>query len=353
MAERKRDGGQAARSSSVDDDSSSPPQELVDRIRSSLSGRYSAEDSWSIKMIHEKRLTGRQHRLFRARDRETGRTIAIKADSVTRRNREQYGALRSLRQKTEACVSPLYLAHDDRFFAMEWIEAPLLVHELHGPARHEALALAGDWLARLQSATMRSPIFCMRRHKLRLSDGKEDAAAQRAFRGILTRMKRVSRRLRRVSMLRGDFHPANLFYTGAGILAFDRQFDKYGPPFYDVATFLLDVELIRQIAEKSGSPHPGDIEADRQAFFDGYGPLQERDLALYDLVEDVVLSQKWRNDRLRGKNWRDDLMKARGLLELDDRRTRPGRPVAAPAGTHWTQEPAAVPRTRLFYWLGR
>lgn len=318
--------------------------EFLDRLRRSLGDRFEDHpQGWDIERISKRGLAGYERCVFRASNRETGQRLAIKANSSPGTNRQQYKALCNLRQRTSDCVTPFYLARDGRFFVMEWIDAPPLLKRLHvaHPEREQALVRAGAWLARLQSATADQVPAGSRIHRVRLLAWFSRGQLGRAAAGLAARMRRVPLRTGPVAMLHGDFQPGNLFDTGDRLLAFDRQSDRHGVRFFDAAWFLSHLSDARDRLAGKKQPWPGDPETDRRAFFEGYGPLQEEQLALFDLVEDLVLFSRWRYLTRRKNHRLDEQVRMRGLLGSDRPAFRPGRLVGqSSGGVFWTEKSA-------------
>lgn len=230
---------------------------------------------------------------------------------------------------------------------MDWIDAPLLSKQMNGPERQACLILAGRWLAHLHAARVRTSFLKRTGKLLRLPiwDGPiwgGHTLVREVTSKLRLRMRRVNVSSGPVAMLHGDIHLGNLFGTGERVVAFDREFDGYGLTFLDVAKILNDMADRREQAAEQDQPWPDDAEIDRRLFFEGYGPLKEKDLPLFDLTEDLVLFKKWRRKFRRGDNRYSDDLGARGLLEGHVQTARPGRLVAGSGDRedYWSQDPA-------------
>lgn len=315
-----------------------PSARFVEQLRSSIGGRFGNAGGWEVEPISHRGPPGRERRVFRAHDPATGRSLAVKANALHLVNLRQYRALRSLRLHVEDCVTPFYIDPRWRFFVMEWVDAPPLLQRLHeeGPGRDEALSRAGRWLAHLHEVTARRPSPGNWCHSMRLLIPYGTGPLRRAAGGLFARMRRISLGSGPTAMIHGDFQPGNLFDLGDRLVAFDRQSDRHGTVFFDVAWFLSHLADGRARAAQRGRPWPGEAEADRRAFLGGYGPVAEADLARFDLVEDLVLFRRWRYLIRRGNHRLDEQVRMRGLLDSEAPASRPGRLVAAPGGATWT-----------------
>lgn len=329
-----------------------PPEsaDFVERLRYSLGRRFGDPEGWEIERVSKHGPPGRERNVFFARNLDSGQRLAVKANSKPTANRQQYRALCNLRRHTRDCVTPLYLARDSRFFVMEWIDAPALLKQLHvsGLEREQALARAGAWLARLQSATSERPPAGSRLHKVRLLTLFSRGPLRCAAANLAARMRCVPLQSGPVAMLHGDFQPGNLFDLGDRLVAFDRQSDRHGVSFFDAAWFLSHLSDTRDRLIRKKQPWPGELDADRRAFFEGYGPLDEDKLALFDLVEDLVLFSRWRYLLRRNNHRLDEQVRLRGLLDADQPASRPGRLVVRSSGGGlWSKEPAPIHRRSL------
>lgn len=306
-----------------------------------LGEQYGDPGCWTVQKVSERGRAEDARRLFRAERRDPELNLAIKANADRAGNRRQFQALRNLSQAIEDCVAPIALGPDDRFFAMAWVDAPLLDTRMDGPGRAAALTRAGGWLARLQAATAGRPPRGSTLHSLRQPPRREGtrAVAER----LRARMRQLPTRSGPTVMLHGDFHPGNLFDAEGGVLAFDRKFDRHGLPYTDAARFLISVADLRDRAAREDRRWSGDAEADRRRFFDGWGPLQERELPLFDLVEDVALFNRWDRLAQRGDDRLYGQVLARGLLDGATGISRPGRLVLQGSGPQWTSAPAPEP----------
>lgn len=318
---------------------------LLKDARRALGQHFGLSDGWIIDVLLRKgpKKGGRPSHL-KATHPSLAQVVVIKMNTDHARNVLEFKALQTLHQVTGACAAPLFIDDAGNFFGLEWIDAPTVLDQISGPEHGAALARTGAWLARLHSVESREPFLVRKRSLLHLGYFEQRGAV-----AVATARLRACRRHARVSagpiaLLHGDFHAGNVFDLGDRVLAIDRVADFYGPAFQDVARFLSDLESRRELAALEGQPWPFDADTDRRHFFEGYGPIQEAQLALFDLVEDMAFFRLWRRSRQRGNVELADQMRARGLLGPLDKTgqvARPGRLVAATSGdTRWTQEPA-------------
>lgn len=289
--------------------------------------------SWDVSLIETRRFaSGRLRRVFRARHDPSGRTVAVKTNSSARANRAEYMALETLHRSAAGTVLPLALSPGGEFFAIGWIDAPLLKHRMEAGDRHGALLLAGSWLAEVQRHTAGMVPTGRLVTGLRLPLWARPGSARYAIRCLRARSRRLARQAGRTVMLHGDFQPGNIFDFGNRIVVFDRIADIWGSPHLDVAKFLVYVAAQRARALESGRPWDGDNEGDRRSFFAGYGPVPQDELPQFDLAEDIMLYRKWQQYRRTGQGRLAQEMRLRGLVAgaVPDR--RPGRLVDAGDG---------------------
>jgi Ser/Thr protein kinase RdoA (MazF antagonist) len=225
---------------------------------------------------------------------------------------------------------------------MEWVDAPLLMDRLPGPDRQPDITRVGAWLARLHATTAKHPLLAPRQRGVPLPDVETGGLAEEVARSLRERMGALRLRSGPTAMLHGDFHPGNLFVSGKRILAFDRKYDASGTIFFDIATFLVDIAHLRNLASTAGKPWPGNMEADRQSFFAGYGAISEKHLALHDLIEDLIVFRRWYHRFVQQDEhrWFEEQLRVRGLPDRAEGIARPGRLVSLRrGGAQWSTEP--------------
>lgn len=297
-----------------------------------LARRFGDIDRWRVLPIHSKDFpSGRYLRMYRVRNPSQGYEFAIKFNSERTRNLEEHTGLTTLRAVTSDCINPVHLDEKNRFFVLDWCPHPLLSDALHGANRASALRRAGAWLSHVHKSTQGPAPKSARIH--RLSTSKDKKIRARLAAGLPTP----------TTMIHGDFHTGNLFAAPDQLLGFDREQNFYGNPYFDVAKILVNQAELRDKAALSGAAWDGSHELDRKAFFDGYGPIPEADLSVFDLTEDQVLFKLWDRRKKRKNGVLDTQMKAQGLLP-DPPETRPGRLVE----TGWNTTPAPQPTGSLF-----
>ncbi|MFV0245084.1 MAG: phosphotransferase family protein [Qingshengfaniella sp.] len=330
------------------------PPALTDKIRRALIQAFGDRGTWQIELERSIGRTGRRRMLVRAGNPLTGQDVAIKVHAARQRNRSEFRALSHLHRRSQASVAPFFLGRGNGFFAMEWIDAPLMKRRLEGPDRAAALTALGAWLADLHgsgpapwSTWWRTP-----RLGLPLLDGTGPIGQATA---------RLRARAARVpfdgpiAVLHGDFHAGNFFDLDGRPVAFDREHDRVGSICFDLAKLLTDIADRRERAALEGRPWSGDADADRHAFFAGYGAVPGVVVALLDLIEDIGVYRLWARALSRNKPpVLEAEMRQRGLIGTAGAATRPGRLVASatnPAGT-WCTDPVPIPaRAGLRGWL--
>jgi hypothetical protein len=313
---------------------------LEQRIREWLGQHFGKSATWTIKTYVKKSFSaGRERWILQALDPATDRRVALKTNSTKKSNRAEYEALRSLREQMPDSVAPLHLAPDGLFFALEWIDAPLLSDRMSGPDRPAAIERAGDWLRRLHDSTGGRSWAPSMKKGLQVPLWGGFGPAGGATARLRERRRAVSFKNGPVAMLHGDYYPGNLFDTGDRLLGFDRMTDEYGIKYLDAAKFLVNIMSRRKNALRLGQELPGTAETDRQHFFQGYGPLPGADLAVFDVVEDIIVYKKWRQHVRANKVSFDDEMRQRGLLEPVVPVVHPGRLVVGASGPPtWTTD---------------
>lgn len=126
------------------------PGGLRTRLQRWLANRYGQAQSWHIDLIRSAGKRGRNRRILRARNAQ-GYAIAVKSHDSRLRNRREYHALRKLHDTMSDSIAPIYLAHDCKYYAMEWVDGPLLSRSLGQSDHAVRIAQTGQWLARLHA----------------------------------------------------------------------------------------------------------------------------------------------------------------------------------------------------------
>lgn len=323
---------------------------MEDAIQHSLCAHFGATEGWVIETVMT-RPGDKGLSVIRARNETIGRDLAVKADKVRWRNADQYRAIKALFDAGTRCVAPYYLDPSQRFFVMDWIDAPLLTHRLGGDDHDAWIRDVGRWLDNLQTVTGREPGGRVKPYRFRLSSRSPDKTVADVWKPLVRRLKKADLYEAGLVRLHGDFHPGNVFCASDGVVVFDPQRDRFGNPFQDVARFLLGLGLARQEADEHGRPWAGDAETDRKSFFDGYGPLRHDRVWLFDLIEEFIVAKTWR--RLRRKDreggpcrYLESELERRGLLGGDPEGVRPGRLVVPADGSLavWSLDGAEPPR---------
>lgn len=298
---------------------------------------HQGASNWRLERIYQKSVQNGHDIVLRASAGD-GRTFAVKANLVPERNERQYAAQQALRAVTLDSIAPRYLDPNKRFFISDWCDAPLLLARMHDSDRRDALKRAGIWLRVLHKRTR---IFGTRQDteltafRLPPKEGT-DADIRLASARLLKRRARLGTLRSKKAMLHGDYQLQNLFDSGQQILGFDRPRHRIGSVFFDVARFCLSIELHRGLAKAAGTPWSDDLASDRRSFYEGYGAIPSRQVALHDLVEDLMILRNWHHFHVRPQSadcrrkaalLRNSLIQ-RGLLGTEVPGARPGRLVA-------------------------
>lgn len=319
------------------------------RLQRWLSRHYGRRQAWHMDLIRNAGRSGRGRRILRLRN-DDGQSIAIKSHDSRLRNRSEFHALRKLHEAAPDSIAPIYLARDFKYYAMEWLEAPLLSAALGRGDHAERITQAGAWLAGLHAHAAPRRFLETRLPNLQISglDLSRFRSPRPGSEATRLASGRLRQRLRKAplakgprAVLHGDFHAGNLFVLPDRVIGFDREDDGTGLTFLDSARFLVDLGQRRRDASATGETWGGDAEADRRLFFDAYGPLRAADLATYDAIEDALAFRVWRRQMRRGQSGMTAEIQARGLLGDDTPQRRPARLVARADGSViWSDAPA-------------
>lgn len=324
-----------------------------DIILRSLRDFDCGEGNWEFSILKERQAPGMMSVLL-ATNAPTERRVVVKAHKRKRRNLDQFKALEAMLEAGVSCVKPLHLDSKHRFFLMEWIDAPLLASCLGKDGHDDLIRQSGQWVSQLQRATAtRKPPLRML-HTLRVPSVRGDTQMKAIAADLRKRLLISDLHRSGVVRLHADFHATNIFCLPEGLMAFDAQYNRFGSPFHDPATFLMSLAILRERAAKKNA-WCGSAEHDRKSFFSGYGPLAREEVGLFDLVEDFVWVNSWA--RARAKNLSrgycrilEKELEMRGLLGAAPPSHRPGRLVAEVdgAGPSWSN--CFVPRSKSRWW---
>ncbi len=299
-------------------------------LRRSLCAHFGGTDNWQFETVADP--SGSKYRLciLRATNADTGRDVAIKANTGCDRNEEQFRALEAFYNEGVDSIRPFYIDSSKLFFVMEWVDAPLLAQQLGGTHHEELIAEAGRWLSKMQSLTANNTLDASKIRKPKLRRLRGDPNVQKLHKTLSKRLGDPKVLQNKPVRLHGDFTIFNVFSTHKRLLGFDAQVDAYGIRFHDASRFLLSLARARHDASHAGNGWPGSAEQDRQSFFIGYGSILEEDLWLFDLMEDCMYFNSWRRLRSRKGNaasiqYFDQELGNRGLLGDEGNTTRPGR----------------------------
>lgn len=286
-----------------------------------------------------------------ARNSSSRQRVAIKAFKWKKRNRDQFNAMKALHETGVDCVKPLYIDHRDRFFVMEWVDAPLLGDQLAGDHHNDLIFRSGQWLAKMQEATVRQTRPRSKVRKIRMPRTSGDEIAEGVLANLKTRMKHSDFQRLGCVRVHGDIHTNNYFVIPDGVMAFDAQYDSFGNSFQDPAQFLFRLAIYRRNANDTRRPWPGSSETDRKSFFEGYGPIQQQHLWMFDLMEDYYFCNKWCSLRKRKRDdprydFLETELERRGLIGANKPTSRPGRLSVGPNDStpYWTCETAPLPK---------
>lgn len=285
----------------------SPAARIRSTVIPSLAERFGGTpDAWTLKKSYSKRAKGSANRVFFAKNRESGLAVAVKANVLKDANERNFRALVNLRRVVPDSVRPFFIAEDRSFFVMEWVDAPLLIDKMRGPARRAALGRAGAWLARLHDVTGTGRAVEEQLKTLPLPAVKANRSDEisRVCAVLEHRYWALKGRTAPCAMLHGDYQLHNLFDQGDRVLGFDRPRDRTGAVYFDLARFCVGIRLYRDLDGARGKIWPDDAMTDRRWFLDGYGERPEEDAALASFVEDLVLFRRWRHFHVRAEKSR-------------------------------------------------
>ncbi|MDO5706498.1 MAG: phosphotransferase [Paracoccus sp. (in: a-proteobacteria)] len=274
-------------------------EQAMAAISRDLSARLGSR--WSLRMIYHRMRPAGVQRVWHARS-EDGRDLAIKAGATPDSTRMQFDALIAMVRANPDSVAPWFIAPDDSFFAMDWVQAPVLKARMQDAGRLDLLRDAGRWLRRLHTTTRAlRPRFDAGSRGDLLYPG-QGADYHAVIRELAHRRNRLRVRYAWFSLLHGDFHPGNLFADRARVIGFDPPRIAFGPRHGDVANFLVLLRVYRHHALYQGRGWPDSYHHDKAAFLDGYGaPLLPRSARLRFMV-DLKTARLWhhlaRQDRL-------------------------------------------------------
>ena len=268
-------------------------EETEGEIRAALGQETGqAGDGWTLETV------GVRRQVVRANHPDGERSLAVKWCELAEVARAEWTGLVSLRRGTAPLVEPVFLA--GRVLATAWLDAPRAdTMLLRSPRRQraECLRQAGEWLAALHANATRRRVSRDFRNVCSQLRRRFKADRRVAADGLLHALDQRARRIGSVERdgvpLHWDFKPHNLFLTGRGIVGFDVGSFRVGLPMHDAASFLTAVELERYQAEVRGVRPAGTVDADRRAFFRGYGALDAEDAPLLDMIEDQLLVGRW------------------------------------------------------------
>ena len=148
-------------------------------LRRSLCAHFGGTNSWQFETVADP--SGSKYRLciLRAINADSGRDVAIKANTGRDRNEEQFNALEAFYNDGVESVRPFYIDSSKLFFVMEWVDVPLLEQQLGGPRHHELIADAGRWLSKMQNLTENNTIDASNDRKPKLKRLRGDQVAQK------------------------------------------------------------------------------------------------------------------------------------------------------------------------------
>lgn len=318
------------------------PDALLPRMISWLEASCGGQGAWDVELVKSVGPVGRQRQIMRADNHKTGQSIGLKTNSSARQTKAEFDALWAMKNTVSDSVTPLHLDPEGQFFALEWVDAPVLNERIRSGDRAAATREAGEWLARLHNASRGMDVDNGQKREISLPFWTGFGPVGRARRRMRRRLGQLTIPPKSSVLLHGDFHPGNLFDTPDGLIGFDRSANLVGLPYFDVAKYLIFIHSLRALEKRTGVKVAGSEAGDRKAFFEGYGPIPVADLPLYDLVEDTILFRKWRSAFTSGSDRYDLEMQNRGLFGPKKPEIRPLRLVSRGAGeTEWVSGPVA------------
>lgn len=288
-------------------------------IEAALGQRFGSV--WHMRRVYHEQKPAGTSTVYHAVS-DAGMQVAVKRPQDPILTRVQYSALCALSKAHSACVRPLHLDRDNRFFAMEWIAAPTFRDRMLTADRLDMFRMAGSWLAELHRAT-RAPWPSKDiaiEAGLQAGDNPRHAAVDRE---LARRRQALWIRRSRLVLLHTDYQLNNLFLAGDRAIGFDPAMPRRGHRYFDVAHFLLTSRMFRHRAAFLQKPWPGNPEADEAAFLDAYGPIPAGSRATFDFVMDLRIARSWRRRtssvckapvEAAETDYLEDLMRQRGLL---------------------------------------
>lgn len=274
--------------------------------------------TWNLERIYEETKSEGSVLICRA-DSADGRHLAVKQFQDRNQTRLQFEALVQLSEGHPDCVAPLYLDPDGRFFVMQWVHAPTLREKMQDGDRLHLIANAGRWLAQLHRRTRsRRPRYDPAMEAgLQAIDGPVLDGINRE---LARRRRRFWFRASRLSLLHTDFQPNNLFVDQGRMIGFDPTLHRRGNRYFDVAHFILGMQVARLRARLLNAAWQDDEHADRHAFLSGYGPVPRHRRAIFSFTYDLKLARMWRRRVEQGN--RSPLQEAELTLLADQMRRR-------------------------------
>ncbi len=313
----------------------------VDSARKHLDATYDGRGCWDLKVIAQRGSKDLRRVVLRAQNLKTDYTLALKINVDQDVNHKEFTALKEMHAETRDSVTPVFICEDNRFFLLEWVTGPELSNLVSGEDRSALLKRAGRWLADLQARTRGRPATLAAKIVTRLPHYFDDILGAEIARNLRARTTAIKLDEFSTAMIHGDYSVRNIFDSGDRLIVFDRKYDGYGPVVYDALFFLSQLEEQRDLAASNGEPWSGDADADRRDFFEGYGPMPIQDVAVFDILEDLVVAKRWhRRHQDYGETVLNRQMENCGLLTTDIVRKRPGRLVLKEDGaTEWSHTP--------------
>ena len=275
------------------------PEDVEADIRTALVNKTGlGRDGWALEEVAVNATPGTHRYVFQATHPVGERSLAVKWCEVASQAQDEWAGLEALGRGAAPLVAPVFL--DGRVLATAWLAAPradtLLLRASEGQ-RAMCLRQAGQWLASLHAGGLRRRMVRDFRNlcgRLRTRFGSaRSLEADRLLDALDQRASGIGRVERAGVPLHWDFKPRNLFVTERGIVGFDVGPIKPGLALHDAVSFLTAMELDRYEAEALGTRQAGTVEADRRAFFAGYGALDAGDVPLLDMIEDQLLVARW------------------------------------------------------------
>ena len=263
---------------------------LIRDIAAFLSSRE--KGSWQLRRVVSRDKSEGFEAVFHARAAD-GRQLAVKQCAHPRKTINEYHALQRLAESSGESLRAFALDPQSRFFAMEWVDAPLVKQMMHEPNRLELIQAAGRWLRRLHDRTWRTTPLRDPAMEGALLIDPQGSCFRELDRRLARRRRRLGIRRSGHALLHTDYHIGNIFAGPNGLIPFDPTARRRGMPVFDLADFLTVLMVYRHHAAFQGRPWPDSRAVDRREFLKGYGRFSWPQRRLMGFAQDLKIARMW------------------------------------------------------------